>query len=638
MSPAVCQIDMRDSFIRKHEKNPSRRNDRGRILHGTGKIGNGVCPDGIAPDACAGKTDTSRHHLEDEFIRYALDSAAIVVNTDVQGTITYVNSKFCEISGYSQKELLGSNHRMLRSGVHDKAFFRAMYRVIARGETWHGEICNRRRDGSLYWVDTTIVPHLGVDGKVDSYTAIRFDISSRKQLEVALRASKEHLDQIANLDALTGLPNRRRFQEYLEATVADHAGTGRAFHLGLLDVDSFKEINDSFGHYAGDILLQSIGERLRSLGNDRLFMARAGGDEFGLILINTTDEAADAFFEKVLEVIRQPIAIGSSGRRCSASLGAATYPADASDAESLFKAADLALYQAKALGRDRAENFLPQMRDVAERKAAFLQEIERGLTHDEFELHYQPIIPLYDPGSFSLEALIRWQHPRLGRLTPAHFPEGFEDPAVRAALGMFVLECIFKDVAELRRQGVPLRRVAMNLTNSDFRSDTFLDRFFELCTETAIDAQQFCVEVTEGMFLGLNQKRVEQGLRRLHEAGVEIALDDFGTGYASLTHLRRLPIDRLKIDKSFVANMVASPEDRAIVQGVIEIAHSLGKVVTAEGVETVEQVALLRRMKCDFLQGWYFSKACPVDRLVEVLQSMPSIAGDQLLGQVSDSR
>lgn len=207
-----------------------------------------------------------RHNHENEFVRYALDSAAIVVNTDVRGTITYVNSKFCEISGYSREELLGSNHRMLHSGVHDKAYFKAMYRVIARGEIWHGEICNRRKDGSAYWVDTTIVPHLSGRGKVDSYTAIRFDITPRKQLEDALRSSKAHLDRIANLDALTNLPNRRRFQEHLETLVSDHANTKRAFHFGLMDVNSFKEINNSFGHYAGDILLQGIGERLRPLG------------------------------------------------------------------------------------------------------------------------------------------------------------------------------------------------------------------------------------------------------------------------------------------------------------------------------------------------------------------------------------
>lgn len=573
---------------------------------------------------------SSRYHLEDEFIRYALDSAAIVVNTDVQGTITYVNRKFCEISGYTEAELLGSNHRMLHSGTHDKSFFRAMYRDIARGLIWHGEICNKRKDGSLYWVDTTIVPHTSASSKVDSYTAIRFDITARKQLEDALRASKEHLDRIANLDPLTELPNRRRFQERLEALVSSNSREGHVFHLGLMDIDSFKEINDSFGHYAGDALLQGAGARLRALVNESVFIARLGGDEFGLILFGATDSQADAFFEGVLEAIRQPMTMGAAARRCSSSLGVAAYPRDASDAESLFKAADLALYHAKGLGRDRFERFQSQLREAAECKAAVLEEIEFGLSHKQFELHYQPIVPTVIKNAFSLEALMRWRHPQLGLLTPAQFKEGFEDPAVRAALGMCMLEQIFEDVTELQRKQLPLRRVAMNLTNSDFRSEVFIDRFFELCSKTGIEARQFCVEVTEGMFLGLNQHRVEKGLRRLHEAGVEVALDDFGTGYAALTHLRSLPIDRLKIDRSFVANMVSSPEDQAIVRGVIDIAHSLGKTVTAEGVETIEQVDLLCQMECDLLQGWYFSKALKVEELTTGLYAMPKVESGYL--------
>lgn len=567
--------------------------------------------------------------LEDDFIRYALDSAAIVAHTDVRGTITYVNRKFCEISGYTARELIGANHRILHSGVHSKDFFRDMYHEIAHGKIWHGEICNRRKDGSHYWVDTTIVPHLSPAGKVDSYTAIRFDISDRKKLESALRTSKEHLDRLANLDPLTGLPNRRRFQDYLEMQVQDHERSNGIFHLALLDVDSFKEVNDTFGHHAGDVLLQNIGKRLCSFEDSQLFMSRMGGDEFSLVLVGATDGEADELFEEILEAIRQPMVIGSTPRRISSSLGIARFPRDGKDVGNLFKAADLALYKAKALGRDRVEVFQPQLREVARRKSALYEEIEGGLEHGEFELHYQPIIPLISGQAFSLEALMRWRHPERGLLTPAYFGEGFEDPALRAALGMFMLERIFADAQTLRQAEVPLHRIAMNLTNSDFRSDIFLDRFFELCTETGIGPERFSAEMTEGMLLGLAQKRVEQGLKRLHTAGVEVALDDFGTGFASLTHLRRLPIDRLKIDRSFVANIAASPEDRAIVRGVIQIAHSLGKTVTAEGVETIEQIDLLSDMKCDHLQGWYFSPACEVRALPKVLAMMPQLDAEK---------
>ena len=563
----------------------------------------------------------TRFRPEEDFIRYALDNSAIVAVTDVRGTITYVNGTFCEISGYTQSELIGSNHRMLKSGLHDTDFFRAMYREIAQGRIWHGEICNRRKDGSLYWVDTTIVPHISEKGKADSYTSIRFDITARKQLEVELRASKEHLKHLANHDPLTDLPNRRCFQEFVEATVARHAGAGRSFHLALLDVDTFKEINDSFGHHAGDQLLQTVAARLTAHCPRDGFIARLGGDEFGIILSDASPAAAAAILEGILQSLRQPIEIGVNTRRSSASLGVAIFPRDGRNSEALLKAADLALYHAKALGRDRYELFQPALREAAERRSELLVEIEDGLRRDSFLLHYQPIVPR-NGGPISLEALMRWRHPQRGLLTPGAFEEGFSDPAVRAALGLFMLERVFQDLSRSPARDLPLGRVAMNLTNSDFRSDAFVDRFFALCTETGLGPQHFSVEVTEGMFLGSHQKRVEDGLQRLHDAGVEIALDDFGMGYASLTHLRQLPLDRLKIDRSFVSNMAASREDRAIVRGIVDIAHSLGKLVTAEGVKTLEQVELLCTMGCDHLQGWHFGKACAPDRLLDVLSSL----------------
>jgi diguanylate cyclase (GGDEF)-like protein/PAS domain S-box-containing protein len=563
----------------------------------------------------------TRFRPEEDFIRYALDNSAIVAVTDVRGTITYVNGTFCEISGYTRDELIGSNHRMLKSGLHDTDFFRTMYREIAQGRIWHGEICNRRKDGSLYWVDTTIVPHISEQGKADSYTSIRFDITARKQLEVELRASKEHLKHLANHDPLTDLPNRRCFQEFVEATVARHARTGRSFHLALLDVDTFKEINDSFGHHAGDQLLQTVAARLTAHCPRGGFISRLGGDEFGIILSDVSPTAAATILEEVLQSLRQPIEIGATVRRCSASLGVAAFPRDGRNSEALMKAADLALYHAKALGRDRYELFQPVLREAAERRSEMLVEIEDGLRRDSFLLHYQPIVPS-GSGPVSLEALMRWRHPQRGLLAPGAFQEGFSDPAVRAALGLFMLERVFQDLSRLPARDLPLGRVAMNLTNSDFRSEAFIDRFFALCAETEIGPRHFSVEVTEGMFLGSHQKRVEDGLQRLHEAGVEIALDDFGTGYASLTHLRQLPLDRLKIDRSFVANMAFSREDRAIVRGIIDIAHSLGKLVTAEGVETLEQVDLLCAMGCDHLQGWHFGKACPPERLLAMLSSL----------------
>jgi len=558
--------------------------------------------------------------LEDCFIGYALNNAAVVATTDLNGTITYANDKFCQISGYSKEELIGSNHRIIKSGIHDATFFDAMYRQIASGHVWHGEICNRRKDGSIIWVDTTIVPHLSNSGQVDGYASIRFDITTRKQFETALQASYDHLFQLASIDSLTELPNRRSFQEHVMALVATQ-GT-RRFCLALLDLDGFKTINDSFGHLAGNKVLTIVASRLRKIGDERFFAARLGGDEFGMVFTDASEADAVEFFDQILEGIREPIQIKRIQRHCSASVGLAFFPHDGVTMESLLRSADLALYHAKALGRDRGEVFRLQLKEEADRRAELLAEIENGLRLEAFELHYQPIVPIASDQDVSLEALMRWRHPERGLLTPESFLGGLLDPGIRAEFGMFMLEKVFRDAASLRENNTKIRRIAMNLTDSDFRSESFIDRFLTLSEATGIGPEWFCAEITEGTFLGAGQKRVRDGLERLHHAGVEIALDDFGTGHGSLTHLRELPIDRLKIDRSFIANIISSREDRTIVHGMIEMAHGLGKTVTAEGVETLEQARLLIRMNCDQLQGWYFSKACEVERLPECLKQI----------------
>ncbi|WP_203194616.1 putative bifunctional diguanylate cyclase/phosphodiesterase [Xanthobacter dioxanivorans] len=574
-------------------------------------------------DISAKKRSISQIKSDDHFIRDAIDSTIIVISTDVSGIITCVSRKFCEMSGYSEEELIGSNHRLLKSGEHDTAFLRGMYRQIVRGRIWHGEICNRHKDGSLYWVYASIVPHICERGKINGYTSIWFDIAARKLLEEELRASKEDLERLASIDPLTNLENRRRFQEHISSLVHEYPRTKREFHLALLDVDRFKEAHNTFGHPAGDDLLKMVATRLRAIADEHLLISRLGGDEFGLILTACSSEQANAVLEAALEVIRQPMLIAGTSRRYSASLGFATFPMHAEDGADLLKAAGLALHHAKMNGRDCIESFQPQFRDVAERRALLLAEVEGGLRQGAFEFHYQPIVPVAEHNPVSLEALMRWRHPQQGLLSPAGFLEGFADQQVRTAFGTYMLKKVFGDVAAFQTYGLTIGRVALNLTSSDFQSDAFLDHFFNLSAGTGIPLSSFCAEVTEGMFLGANQKRVEWGLHRLHEAGVEIALDDFGTGFASLTHLRQLPIDRLKIDRSFVANMVLSNEDQAIVRGVIDIAHGLGAVVTAEGVETVEQVELLTDLGCDMLQGWYFGKACAAERLPSLLSAMP---------------
>lgn len=565
--------------------------------------------------------------MNDKFIRYALDNSAIVAMTDSKGTITFVNQKFCEISGYGEKELIGFNHRILRSGIHHKEFFLQMYRTISAGHIWHGEICNRKKDGSLYWVDTTIVPHFAESGTgmVDGYVAIRFDISTRKDLEKELQINISNLELTANTDFLTDLPNRRFFCKHIEELIKQSSKKSETFHIAILDIDMFKEINDSFGHEIGDYLLKIIASRLKSIVSDGVFIARLGGDEFGIILNKKTSIKNLEFCEKILETVREPIKIDSIIRYCSASMGCAIFPQHGQNRPTLLQAADIALYRAKELGRNRFKVFNNQTMDVIKSKSQILSDFNLALKNKEVKFFYQPILYPSSLHNVSFEALVRWDHPTLGLLNPGSFHTVFTDPATCAVFGIYMLESIFEDMSIMLDHGIQFSRVGINLTDADFRSDAFIDLFSRSCVETGIGPERFCVEVTESILLGQEQKRIEQRLRQLHIMGVEIALDDFGTGYASLTHLREFPIDRLKIDQRFVSNIETSTDDQVIVHGIIDIAHGLGKTVTAEGVETIQQAKTLLSMQCDSLQGWLFSKAYPVVNLASVLKKIPDV-------------
>ena len=334
----------------------------------------------------------------------------------------------------------------------------------------------------------------------------------------------------------------------------------------------------------------------------------------------------DEVVTTILSSLRQPIRLDGSLRRYSGSIGVATFPEDADTQEALFKAADLALYSAKALGRDRSNQFTQDMRTAVERRAELIEAIETGLATDQFCLYYQPIISIQTGRPCKVEALLRWEHPQRGTVSPAVFLKNLEDPGILAAIGQFVIDRVITDVQEFRAQGLDLGHVAINVSNADFRSDDFVDTFLRRCQEMNIPPESFCIEVTEGVFLGRDFEYVVRRIARLHDAGIEIALDDFGTGFASLTHLREMPIDRIKIDRSFVANLPDNAEDVAIVRGIVQIAHSLGKAITAEGVETEAQAELLTSFGCEHLQGWLFSKARHPKELADVLRELAGSA------------
>lgn len=532
----------------------------------------------------------------------AVDDVLIVAVTDAFGAILYANQKFCAISGYSQAELIGSNHRILNSGRHDRDFFSDMFRTIKSGRTWRGEICNRSKDGRLYWVATTIIPRMNELGKITHYVACRFDISEQKQAQEALAWA-------ASTDALTGLLNRFAFQTRLEGQFKKRSGRQHQAALAMIDIDSFKDINDIFGHQTGDELLKIVAKRISNAVNANDIVARFGGDEL-VILFDDLESTVDLSerLNRLQNVIQLPLELEGNRNQVFASIGVSCYPQDGTDTFDLIKKADMALYSAKRLGRNRYEFYSGALQQDITKRVRLQEEARVSLLAGEFELHYQPILNLHTGRIDSMEALLRWHHPSLGLITPGQFWEVFDDLRLTAMIGEFVRTAAVKQAADWTLQGVPFGRIAVNTTTADFARVGLTDKLRVDLKAQGLSPEVIAIEVTEGMFLGKQAKRVREELALLHEAGFEIAFDDFGTGFASLTHLKQLPLDRIKIDRSFIKDMEQNGADRKIVKGIIDLAHSLDLIVTAEGIECSGQLRLLSELGCDKIQGYLIAK------------------------------
>ncbi|MBW8752903.1 MAG: EAL domain-containing protein [Sphingomonadales bacterium] len=596
------KLDFRDDFPGQEFASRPKRLAPPADVVDSGKGSEAVLPAPMATDLAA-------------FYKEALDEAAIVEITDPTGLILSVNDKFCEVSGYSRGELVGANHRMLRSGAHDRAFFQQMCRAIAQGRVWHGEICNRAKDGALFWVDTTIVPHRRRNGRIERFMAIRFDITARKQAEDRLR-------RLANTDELTDLPNLPSFVRSIEAIIAGARPEAGRTVVGILDVDHFRDINDSLGFRAGNRLLCEVAARLRANMARGDEIARLGGDEFGLILHDCRSEAdIRARLDRVFAAFAAPLPTGETERLLSVSLGLAMVPTEGGCRTELLKNAEIALHEAKANGRGRAELFSDEMHEQVLRRAEMRDAFERGLRIGEFIVHYQPIVMLRGDAPLAMEALLRWDHPELGLIRPPEFIEALTDEHLAAQVGGYVLRKVIAQIREWRAAGVPFASISVNATLGDFRSRRFVDTILAAIARGSIATGDICVEINEDVLIGRGGDCARAEIDRLHQVGVTIAFDDFGTGFASLRHLRDLPVSIVKIDKSFIRAIEDDSADRAIVSNVIELAHRLGKSVTAEGVETAAQARILESLGCDRIQGFLIAPALAPRAIEPMLRS-----------------
>jgi diguanylate cyclase (GGDEF)-like protein/PAS domain S-box-containing protein len=526
--------------------------------------------------------------------QYAIDQAVIVAITDVKGTITYANDNFCKISEYAREELIGQNHRLLKSGAHGKELFQDMYRCLAKGQVWRGEICNRSKSGRLYWVDTVITPQLGAEGKPISYMAIRVDITARKEAEAKLSFAARH-------DALTGLLNRSAVVAEVKAAWQSGAQAG-CFSVHLVDLDGFKSINDTLGHNAGDDLLKQVASRLRSLVGGPYLVARLGGDEFAVIgpASAASSPSGVCLGQLIVEAMTQPFEVHHHKVNISASVGVAHCPDHGSTPEDLLKKADLALYDVKAAGRNGYRLYQPRMLEAVEAEKAVEAKLRTALARGEFELHYQPILDVATRSTRAAEALVRWRHPADGLIPPADFIPVAEHTGLILPLSEWIIEHACRDAASWPG-GMQL---AVNVSAIQFKRGNLFDLVMRALLQSGLSPHRLQLEVTETALLEHQAEQLHM-FRKLKNLGVALVLDDFGTGYS---------FDKIKIDRSFVQG-VHRRECSAVIASAVALAKGLGITITAEGIETEEQFGLLRSMGVDFAQGYLFSRPMPHEDL-----------------------
>jgi len=538
----------------------------------------------------------------DETYRRVVDVAAIFSETDLNGRITYVNDPFCVISGYSRDELLGQNHRILNSGYHPSEFFVDMWRTIALGRVWKGEVCNRAKDGSLYWVDSTMVPLLDEDtGQVRKYVSIRFDVSEKLRLLHTLQWRVGH-------DVLTGLPNRAFLSDLLNQALDFSRREAIPLALCMLDLDGFKAVNDGYGHASGDRLLVEVAERLRGIMRGEDVVARLAGDEFVLILRYVHDaEELNAALQRVLGAISAPYSILGQTIHVDASIGVTLFPADDEDADTLLRHADQAMYLAKQSGRNRFHLFDVSLDQEVKATHQTVALMRQALANGEFRLVYQPKVNMRTGRVVGFEALMRWQHPHEGLLQPQAFLPLVAQTDVVIDIGEWVMDQVMAQMQAWRQAGHEWP-VSLNIAARHFQRGDFVERLRALLgRHPEVPPQMLDLEIIESVAIE-NIQRVSQCLQDCQTLGVRFSLDDFGTGYSSLSYLKRLPSQTIKIDRSFVRDILHDQDDLALTTAVIGLARAFGREVIAEGLESAEHGRLLMNLGCDVAQGYFIAR------------------------------
>ncbi|MEY8879671.1 MAG: EAL domain-containing protein [Leptothrix sp. (in: b-proteobacteria)] len=549
--------------------------------------------------------DISARRLAEAEMRLAAsvfdNSLNAIVIADAQGRIRKINHAFTAISGYTPKEAIGQTTRLLKSGQHPPSFYATMWDQLARTSRWEGEIFNRRKDGAMIAVWETISAVRDPAGAVAHYIGIFSDISEQK-------ASAQRIHQLAYYDVLTGLPNRALLMDRCEHALTRAAREGQRLALMFLDLDRFKHINDSLGHPVGDALLKAVAKRLQSLLRDSDTIARLGGDEF-VVLLEAMHAVPDVerMAQRIIRAFDEPFELGAHDLSVGTTIGISLYPEHGDDVTSLFKYADLALYQAKEAGRGDYRFFEVSLNDIASQRMRLESELRLALARNELTLNYQPVHELASGRLAGAEALLRWRHPQLGAVSPAQFVPVAEDSGLIVPIGAWVLEQACAQARRWLDEGLDPGVMAVNLSGMQIRRDDLVATVTAALRRTGLPPQRLELEISESYIMRHGERDLRQ-LRQLRELGIALAIDDFGTGQTALSHLHRLPISKLKIDRAFMADIDRGTAGSTVARAIIGLGHGLGLTVVAEGVETAEQEAFLVGQGCDLVQGFRYAR------------------------------
>ena len=547
----------------------------------------------------------------------AFESQEAMMVTDTNGIVLRINKAFAETTGYSPEEIVGQTPRLLRSGRHDEAFYRQMWESINLTGAWQGEIWDRHKSGNQYLKWLTISAVRNAEGGITHYIGTHYDLTERKKAE-------ERINALAFYDQLTNLPNRILLVEHLNRSMAASLRSGSHGALLFIDLDNFKTLNDTQGHEMGDLLLKQVADRLKQCVRGEDTVARQGGDEFVVLLSDLgTGEpeaasTAESIAEKILEQLNLPYQIGHFSHHSTASIGVTLFSGNQSSVDDLMKQADLAMYRAKGAGRNIVRFFDPAMEAIVKVRAELEDDLRQAIDKKQFLLHYQPQV--VDDGRITgAEVLVRWQHPLRGMISPADFIPLAEDTDLILPLGQWVLETACRKLAlwSTRPETAALN-IAVNVSAKQFRQPGFVDQVLAAVKQSSADPRRLKLELTESLLVD-NVEEIIEKMHRLKAKGIGFSLDDFGTGYSSLSYLKRLPLDQLKIDQSFVRDVLSDPNDAAIAKTIVTLGQSLGLAVIAEGVETQAQRDFLANAGCYAYQGYFFSKPLPEELFEQFL-------------------